>query len=319
MWSIDQVVNALANQNYPELRSDNELALELFDEKKLTGIGIDNFGRRVLVLPAQKDSIGFVTSNAIFDPVSSVSWVDAKIDLPKVATLRCDANFRNRSICEAVAALFVGLIDIQEKYGNAGSAIWEMKQFFENGFTSSYSEESLIGLIGELVVISSATDPQTLVKYWHSNVDAYFDFSTDNLRLEVKTSKGDLRNHNFSSNQIGSGLDDKTFVSSVILSLVEHGITLSDLIDSISSKLNPEFSAKLLNVAMGTLGVLPDSIKSMQIDLENTSNSIVNISASNIPRPERNPGVISMSWIANLDHCVDSQIDFEDLLTKFHS
>jgi hypothetical protein len=308
MWSIDLVVNALANQNYPDLSSEKELALELFDEKKLCGIGTDNMGRRVLVLPAQIASIGFITSNAIFD---------AGMELPKVATLRCDANFRNRSVCEAVAALFVGLIDIQDKYGNAGAAIWEMKQFFENGFSNTYSEDSLIGLLGELVVLNHAEDPETLIQYWHSNIDAYFDFSTDNLRLEVKTSKSNLRNHNFSSNQIGSGLDDKTFVSSVVLSLVEQGLTLADLVDSISSKVSTDKAAKLLNVVIGTLGVLPDSVKSLQIDLEMTSKTIVNLPAYKIPRPERNIGVISMHWVANLDHCLTDHVDFKELLSKF--
>lgn len=317
MWSIEKVVNALANQNYPELDSEKELALELFDKDELFGIGVDNLGRRVLVLPAQMGSLGFITSNASFDPFSSVTWVDARIDLPKVATLRCDANFRNRSVCEAVAALFVGLIDIQRKFGNAGAAIWEMKQFFENGFTSAYSEDSLTGLLGELVVISQAQFPETLVSYWHSNTDAYFDFSTDNLRLEVKTTTTNLRNHNFSSNQIGSGLDGKTFISSVILSTVERGTTLSNLIDLISTKLSTDGAAKLLNVVIGTLGVLPESIKSLQIDLDETLNSILNISALNIPRPEKSPGVISMHWIANVEHCQNDHESFEALMSMF--
>ncbi len=317
MWSIDRVVNALANQNYPDLSSDKELALELFDEKKLCGIGTDNMGRRVLVLPAQIDSIGFITSNAIFDPFSSVTWIDAEMQLPKVATLRCDANFRNRSVCEAVAALFVGLIDIQDKYGKAGAAIWEMKQFFENGFSHTYSEESLIGLLGELVVLNQAADPATFIRYWHSDIDAYFDFSTDNLRLEVKTSKSNLRNHNFSSNQIGSGVDDKTFVSSVVLNLVEHGSTLADLVDLISSKVSPNEAAKLLNVVIGTLGVIPESVKSLQIDLEMTSKTIVNIPGFKIPRPEKSTGVLSMHWVANLDDCVTDHVDFQEILSKF--
>jgi hypothetical protein len=317
MWSIDRVVNALANQNYPDLGSDKELALELFDEKKLCGIGTDNMGRRVLVLPAQIESIGFSTSNAIFDPFNSVTWIDGEMELPKVATLRCDANFRNRSVCEAVAALFVGLIDIQDKYGKAGAAIWEMKQFFENGFINTYSEDSLIGLLGELVLLNQAADPETLIQYWHSNIDAYFDFSTDNLRLEVKTSKSNLRNHNFSSNQIGTGLDDKTFVSSVVLNLVERGSTLSNLVDLISSKLSSNSAGKLLNVVIGTLGVVPDSVMTLQIDLEMTTKSIVNVSALSVPRPDKNTGVISMHWVANLDHCVGHHLDFEELFSRF--
>jgi hypothetical protein len=317
MWTVDQVVDALANTNYPELNSDNELALQLFCHDKLWGVGEDNVGRKVLVLPAQTDSVGFITSNAIFDPFSSVTWIDAGVELPRVATLRCDANFRSRPVCEAVAALFVGLIGIQDKFGNAGEAIWEMKQFFENGFSSAYSEESLIGLIGELVVILQAESPNDLVDYWHSNIDAYFDFSTENIRLEVKTTKSNLRNHNFSSNQIGAGLDEKTFISSVILSLVERGTSLSDLLELVTINLDNEQAIKLLNVAIGTLGVVPDLAKSIQIDLDETIDSIINVSASIIPRPEKTPGVISMNWIANLKNCESENLDFRKISNRF--
>jgi hypothetical protein len=101
------------------------------------------------------------------------------------------------------------------------------------------------------------------------------------------------------------------------LSLVENGSTLSDLVELISSKISSDLAAKLLNVVIGTLGVVPKSVKSTQIDLEATLKSVVNISAANIPRPNKNAGIISMSWIANLDHCKDDQLDFRELLKKF--
>lgn len=316
MWNIDQVVNALSNENYPDLELNNDLALQLFDQTSLCGIGVDNLGRRVLVLPAQSNSIGFVTSNAIFDPLSSVTWMDMKKELPNVATLRCEANFRNKSICEAVAALFLGLINIQDKYGNAGSAIWEMKQFFENGFQNSFSEETLIGLFGELVIVHAAEDSEKMIQVWHSNTHAYFDFSSDNLRLEVKTSKSNLRNHNFSSNQIGSGLDAKTYVASIILSIVEKGVSLSDLLNLISLELKTESSIKLINIVLGTLGVVPESVKAFHIDLNATLKSVVCVPASEVPRPDKNTGVISMSWLANLDNCISNKIDLETIVRK---
>ena len=121
-WKIEDVVNALQNKNYPKLDNTKDLALQLFDPGITCGVGIDNLGRRVLVLPGQEFASSFVTKNAEFDPWSSVKWIDSDQILPQVSTLRCEANFNNRSICEAIAVIFIGLINIQLKYGSAGSA-----------------------------------------------------------------------------------------------------------------------------------------------------------------------------------------------------
>lgn len=312
-WTIDEVINALQNENYPKLLSDKDLALQLFDSQEVYGIGVDNRGRRVLVLPGQELSSSFITKNAEFDPWSSVKWIDTDQNLPNVSTLRCEANFKNKSICEAVAAIFVGLIKIQSRYGSSGSAIWEMKLLFENGFNSSTSNETIIGLFGELLLINSSKSPDTLIEHWHSNIDAYFDFSSEMQRIEVKTSKSNVRNHKFSSNQIGTQFDHKTLVVSVVLNLVEQGTSLSELVQNIAMRLTPENSTKLLNIVVSTLGTLPEMVDGFKIDLNESINSIRYIQALNIPRPQKSVGVISMNWIANLDDVASEKIDSSKL------
>ena len=316
-WHIEEVVKALSGDSYPVLSGENELALQLFNSETMCGIGVDGLGRRVLVLPGQEGTISFNTNNAIFDPWSSVTWINGSQSLPKVSTLRCEANFKNRGICEVVAAIFIGLIDIQNKYGSAGSAIWEMKILFENGFNSNVSEETLVGLFGELVVLNSSTNPNTLLDFWHSNATDYFDFSSNNHRLEVKTSRNNLRNHRFSSNQIGSDLDSKTTVASVILSTVEQGISISSLIDQISQRLDISHGAKLMNIVIATLGVPPQLVNSVKIDLDSSVGSIRLISAINVPRPSPSSGVISMNWIANLDSISSIDGSLDSLLELF--
>jgi hypothetical protein len=313
-WKIEDVVNALQNENYPKLDNEKELALQLFDPIITCGVGIDNLGRRVLVLPGQELASSFLTKNAEFDPWSSVKWIDSDQILPQVSTLRCEANFKNKSICEAIAVIFTGLINIQLKYGSAGSAIWEMKQLFENGFNSNVSDEVVTGLFGELVLIGSTHNPNVLIEHWHSNIDAYFDFSSEKQRIEVKTSRSNLRNHKFSSNQIGTELDQKTFIVSIILSLVEKGTSLSDLVNEISDKVTTENSIKLVNIVVGTLGTMPEMINEFKIDLIETIKSVRYIKASNIPRPQKSAGVISMNWISNLNDTNHETVDVSSLL-----
>lgn len=316
-WGIEEIVKALINPHYPQVDSDKELALQLFNPETMCGIGIDNAGRRVLVLPGQEAAASFVTKNAIFDPWSSVTWVDSSVPLPKVSTLRCEANFRNQAICEAVAAIFVGLIDIQERYGAAGSAIWEMKQLFENGFNSNVSDETIVGLFGELSVIYAASDPNKLARPWHSNSADFFDFSSDNHRLEVKTSRSNVRNHRFSSNQIGNDLDAKTTIASVILSVVEQGTSMADLVKMITERTSDEISLKLLTVVISTLGTTPELISGMNIDLQATVNSLHFLPAESIPRPHRALGVISMNWIANVDSSLSQADSIDSIINLF--
>jgi hypothetical protein len=316
-WKLEDVVDALGERDYPALNGEYELALALFDFDSMCGVGIDADGRRVLVLPGQEKSTSFNTQNAIFDPWSSVTWVDGTQTLPKVSTLRCEANFRNKGVCEVVAAIFIGLMDIQLKYGSSGSAIWEMKLLFENGFKSDVSEETIVGLFGELVTINSVVNPSKLIDLWHSNALDHFDFSSDKHRLEVKTSRNNMRSHRFSSNQIDENLDSKTTVVSIVLKTVEQGATLSDLIESISAKVDSSRSAKLLNTVMATLGVPPQLLNSIQIDIVTTMESMKLISARNIPRPIKTPGVLSMNWTANLDLQLESISNLELLLEDF--
>ena len=316
-WQIEDVVSALSGTNYPILTGENELALQLFNPETMCGIGVDGLGRRVLVLPGQENTISFNTNNAIFDPWSSVTWVNGSQKLPKVSTLRCEANFNNRGICEVVAAIFIGLIDIQTKYGSAGSAIWEMKILFENGFNSNVSDETLIGLFGELVVLNLSMQPSKYIDLWHSNTKDYFDFSSDNHRLEVKTSRNNLRNHRFSSNQIGNDLDSKTTVASIILSTVEQGMSISSLIDQISQRVDSSHGAKLMNIVISTLGIPPQLLNSIKIDLVSTSGSVRLISASDVPRPISASGVISMNWVANLDSISVINRNVDSLLELF--
>lgn len=316
-WKLEDVVSALRASDYPNLVGENELALKLFDSESMCGIGIDGEGRRVLVLPGQEGSTSFYTRNAIFDPWSSVKWINGDRELPKVSTLRCEANFSNRGVCEVVAAIFIGLIEIQLKYGSAGSAIWEMKLLFENGFNTNISEETVVGLFGELVLLNESSDPSALIDLWHSDTKDYFDFSSDKLRLEVKTSRNNLRNHRFSSNQIGNDLDGKTTIASLVLSTVEQGTSLATLVDMIAEKIDTSRSAKLMNAVVATLGVPPQLVTSLSIDLKATRDSLRLIAATDVPRPLKSSGVLSMNWIANLDSISSIESHLDSLLKGF--
>lgn len=316
-WTVDEIVRALKSNDYPNMDTEEELALQLFNSEKVFGVGVDGKNRRVLILPGQQNSASFSTRNAAFDSWGSVKWVGSDVDLPRVATLRCEANFRNQAICEAVAVIFVGLIDLQERYGSAGAAIWELKELFENGFVSRVSQETIVGLFGELLLINSSSDPDRMIEIWHSGEEDSFDFSTERHRLEVKTSRSRLRNHRFSSNQIGTELDVKTTVASLILNIVEEGTSIDQLVQMIEKRVTVQNRVKLVNVAVATLGITPESITAMKIDVGSSIENIIFVSAADVPRPLKSPGVLSMNWVASLDNCPTSHGRIASLIPLF--
>lgn len=301
MWSIGELIDALKDNNYGEFNSGEDLFIPLFDENLKIGVGVDGSKNRVLILPGSKDLPSFITKNAEFDSLVSVTWLDQQQVIPNVATLRCSFDFTDSKLLKTVAAIFLGLIKLELEFQSSGNAIWEMKNLFELGFESSYSDDELIGLIGELLVIYKAVDPNALIQMWHNDVYANFDFSSSDRRFEVKTTRSNLRNHLFSSSQIGNEFDDKTYICSVKLSVVEVGHTLRKLISDLESKLERKNFIKLQQVVIKTLGVLPELAESINFDLKSSADSIMMFSANEVPRPTLAPGVISMNWLASLE------------------
>lgn len=311
-WNVEEIIEALKDS--AELKESVEpglVQMKLFDSKNKIGIGIDSSGQRILVLPGQEGVASFTTKNADFDPACEVSWLEKGLTLNFMATLACRADFSNPSVLEAIAVIITGLIELELSFGNSGKAIWEMKALFDNNFEVPFSEETLVGLIGELLFINSSSEPNQLLKYWHQDISDAFDFSSSALRIEVKTSRSLNRNHRFSSNQIGSNLDSKVLIASIILYKVEVGSTLTQIVHQISSRVDKDTAGILMQKVLATIGCPLGLADGFKFDEEESINSLRIIEGVEIPRPTSTHGVVSMNWIANL-----TDVEFQDYLPE---
>jgi hypothetical protein len=317
-WSVSSVIAALnGNAKSSDAVNESLIDMKLFDRLTGIGIGIDGLGQRILVLPGQEDVSGFTTTNADFDPVCKVSWLEEEVSLPETATLTCRSDFSNPSVLEAVAVVFLGLIELQEKFGTAGRAIWQMKTLFENDFKTTFSEEALLGLIGEILLINEAEDPESLIRFWHSNPTDAFDFSSENFRLEVKTSQSIARNHSFSSNQIGTIHDKKLIVASIVLSKVEIGSTLKEIVEQLCEKISSTSAQRLMERIISILGCGPELTNHLMFDKLSSISSLILVEGVSVPRPISTPGVISMSWLASLVDSPNVDISLEEVIKRF--
>ena len=316
MWDSKQIVKAIRSSAVDDALQPNHIHLQLFDLESQIGIGADGKGNTVLVLPGQQDAFAFETEFASYDPWSNLVVFESSTQLNGVSILRCNIENEDEATIEAASAIFYGLIDLQEKFGETGKAIWQLKSLFANRLKFELSDSTITGLLGELLIVSISKNPSLAVKFWHSNIDDKFDFSGSNFRLEVKSTSTGVRSHHFSSHQIPGNVPEKTFVASVQIVRVEDGTTLSEILTDLSLKLDANELAKVTEIIHRTLGVPADLVHDYQIDLEATRLGIKLLMGLDVPSPSPNDGVISMEWLASLDGVQGLTSFYEDFFEK---
>ena len=311
MWDSKLIASKLKSLDLDDLLEPHFIHLALFDPQNQVGIGTDGQGNTVLVLPGQDDVTYFHTQFASYDPWSNLVVFETKDQLNGVSILRCDIDLTDDSTLKAASAVFSGLLDLQDHFGKTGKAIWRLKSLFANRMRFELSDSVITGFLGELLIVYSAEKPNIALGFWHSNADAKYDFSGSNFRLEVKATTSRNRHHNFSSYQIPGDVPEKTIVASVLISKVERGNSLLDVFSELKLVLNSQEYVEITDLAFEVLGVPVELITDYQFDLLSSLESIKLVNSSLIPRPEKNDGVISMEWLANLD-----SISFLDAFDK---
>jgi hypothetical protein len=139
-------------------------------------------------------------------------------------------------------------------------------------------------LWAELLLISLASDPVTLLRAWHRLPGDKYDFSSENQRVEIKSAKSKLRQHHFALDQLSSpGVD--VLVASVFVERVGSGTSLTELAELVRSKINsdPGLLFYLERVIGSTLGSSWRSAAKDKFDLRLAKKSLLFFSPESIP------------------------------------
>ena len=309
-WDTKQILAAFQTSDSQLNSTENGAVFtKIFLKEELIGVGTNSENEAVLIIPGQSSVTAFETKNASFDPWKSFKEINNGISLNDVAVLTCRIDRTSEQNMNAVAATFLGIIDLQLRFGNCGQAIWQMKSLFDSGFTIPKDDHLVTGLIGEIILMLHHPNAQTIFNSWHSHIDDKYDFSNSLVRLDVKSTISGMRNHHFSSSQLPGISPGKTYVASILISKVQTGTSFSSLIELFLQKIdqvNHEFIADMI---FKTLHAPPNYFDEYQIDLIDTLNSVHIYSGNAIPTPFGGESILSMNWEASLSGIENLSLD----------
>lgn len=146
------------------------------------------------------------------------------------------------------------------------------------------AESTVVGLWGELWAIATSPDAESWGKAWHRSPTDRFDFSTREVRVEVKTSTGTVRKHNFSLDQVSNATDKPSFVASVTVVADPSGKSIIDLLEEIGARVSGALAAQINRLALQTLSGDIESAQDFAFAPAGEEPLLL-FSAASIPRP----------------------------------
>lgn len=298
MWTLEQITNALI----PNLDSSQDVGFDvpLWDNDRRIGVGSTFEGHQVLIIPAQDHLTSFEKKYAKFSPWATAYWVEQNENLGKVAILTCNFDSTDVGGLRALAGIFRGLLEIEKDYGTAGNAILSLKKLFEEGLLEP-DAKGVTGLIGELLVILGAPSKETMVEVWHTDPGDSYDFSWESNRLEVKSTRSQMREHKFSSFQIPGPKGIDLQIASVKVVTAEIGLMLGDLVSKVTAGLRQELVDKVLDQCSRALNVPVFAVTEPLVDLVSSLANIEFFAAEGVPSPISNSQILEMRWKASLE------------------
>ena len=167
--------------------------------------------------------------------------------------------------------------------------------------------KTISGLWAELFLIQESGSVPEALKYWHQSPNAKYDFSQQNIHLEVKSTNSDIREHHFSLAQAHPQKGNICVVASVLLNDDPRGANINDLLNRIKSKLSrfPELKMKL-DIQVATL-LGEDLLRgnSYKFNLPYSRKNLKFYELDGIPKIDssylKHPQISKISFVSNLE------------------
>jgi Putative PD-(D/E)XK family member, (DUF4420) len=132
------------------------------------------------------------------------------------------------------------------------------------------------GLFGELFLIRTSRCPPRLLASWRPKDSSRFDFSSGDIRLDVKTASGRARAHTFSHDQCNPPPDTVALVASLFVERTASGLSLQELVHTIEilAANDSDLVMKLNDIVAETLGNALQEALRVQFDAKLAASSL---------------------------------------------
>lgn len=212
-----------------------------------------------------------------------------------------------------VLATLIGIVGASPTLADLAGAVTQLAGIFQK--LTAASRESLTGIVGELMLIADASDPEAAINGWRCDVDERYDFVRGSLRLEVKSSMSRRRNHSFSFEQCDVPTGCLGLVASLFIERSAGGLTVEGLLTKIGGRLahQPAAAFKLEQTLAGTLGAgLPDALGfSFDYDLAQASVAYFDLATIPAIRGPLDPSLTQIRFASDLSN--EAALDLESL------
>lgn len=148
------------------------------------------------------------------------------------------------------------------------------------------ARKSLQGLWAELLLIARAYDPVMLAEAWHTGPEELFDFSLGSQRIEVKSTRGRMRRHYFTLEQLQQPVGARVIIASMLIEPSETGTSLLELLEQIRLRLanRIDLMLRIESVVGLTLGKSWRRAARERFDLEHAERSLAFYDPEVIPK-----------------------------------
>lgn len=183
------------------------------------------------------------------------------------------------SVCDSIALM----LGDSPKDNELSKAMRRLAEIFRRMLSSP--TRKLSGLFGELCLIHQARLPHELIRDWREDDADRYDFSSNELKVEVKSSSTRRRTHEFSFEQCNPPAGAVGLVASLFTERTGRGTSVRELQVLIEARVagRPDSILKLREVIAKTLGSDQQSAESAQFDLTLATESIAFFDLKEIP------------------------------------
>lgn len=205
--------------------------------------------------------------NAQFELACQITEDRGQIRIGSFTVVRClSQDIETIHYFLSVCEIFIRYLGDSPSRNALAAAVWRIASIFQN--INKPPIRSLNGLFGELFVISQSRSPLHAVAAWRNDENSRFDFSTGDVRIEVKSCAGRVRSHTFSYDQCCPPPNTHAVVASMMVERIPGGISIEGLMASIEASISgsENLVLKLHEKVASTLGA--DLNHSLQVTFD---------------------------------------------------